>query len=235
MWSEVVSKRNGIRPQKRNKPSYWGEVNNNNVSQDLVGAERNDVFLFNYKNIATPDVVKNHFIKHHINVVKIYQRSNDEADVKSFVMRIANRYDFEKITKVLPYKTGARWYVRNRNENSERPPAYYNRTASSDAFILDRPIPNIFSQFQFTPSNKAPHTAVQQSGLHTPHRKTPPTQVPAFSFPMTISNSVAPQVTYVTSTLPTLPTPTFSIGGIMSLSQDHNSISSVVIPVTTTT
>ena len=138
-WSDVYHKKNGENPGKRRK-SYWGKNEGNQVSQELVGADVYEVFLSNYRNIATTDVVKNHFTNHNIKVLHIRQRSHPSKPVKSFVMRLAQKEDFDKVISVLPFKTGARWYDPNQYQSGVK--MHYNNTVSSPSHLLDS---------QFTP------------------------------------------------------------------------------------
>ena len=106
-WVDVSVKASAPKPpQKRIKPSFWGKADTV-ANSDLSGVEVHDVFLFNYRKIATEEVVRLHFEKHDIQIVKIYQRSRDGSDVKSFVVRLARKADFDKLVKVLPWQTGA--------------------------------------------------------------------------------------------------------------------------------
>ena len=162
-WVDVGKNGSVKPPQKRSKPSYWGKEGTV-ASSDLSGAEIFDVFLFNYKKIATEEVVRKHFEKH-VKVVKIYQRSRDDSKVKSFVMRLENKADFEKVVNVLPWQTGARWYERQVRDPAQRSAPYFNKVNASAAFYLDRPssgkstpVSNLQEQW-FTP-RRGPDTHV---------------------------------------------------------------------------
>ena len=225
-WAEVARKKNGVRPQKRSKPSFWGKEGTV-ASTDLVGAEINEVFLFNYRNIATEEVVKRHFEKHQINVLKVYQRSKEGSDVKSFVMKIVNKADFEKVVTVLPWQTGARWYERQQSDPAQRPSAYFNKVRDSDAFLLDRPAADTVtpaaqyrgasaasvSQQYYTPSRgpdtpvTAVSTRVSDEALCTPVRSA--TKTPT-------GFSVTSMITPLTATSSMSSAPAFRTGGPLS-------------------
>ena len=163
-WVDVGKNGSVKLHQKRNKPSFWGKEGTV-ASSDLSGAEICDVFLFNYKKIATEEVVRKHFEKH-VKVVKIYQRSRDDAKVKSFVMRLENKADFEKVVKVLPWQTGARWYERQVRDPAQRSAPYFNKINASAAFYLDRP-----SSGKVTPVSNFPEqwfTPRRGSAAHGP-------------------------------------------------------------------
>ena len=138
-WETAQHRRNGERPQsKKSRQAYWGSDANTQAASELTGVDIFEVFLCNYQNIATNAVVREHFKdKHKISVISVRERSRPDADIKSFVMRLAKSEDFEKVIKVLPFKTGARWYQRGMNQ--EKKPLIFNNTSSSSEFILRRP------------------------------------------------------------------------------------------------
>ena len=138
-WETATNKKNGVRPQsKKPRQSYWGNNAETQAASELTGADLFEVFLCNYKNIATNAVVREHFKdKHNISVLSVRERSRPDAEVKSFVMRLARREDFDKVISVLPYQTGARWY--DRGFNQQRKPLIFNNTSSSAEFLLRKP------------------------------------------------------------------------------------------------
>ena len=237
-WEDVVYKRNGERPQKRIKPSFWGKEDTA-TTNDLLGAEIHDVFLFNYKNLATDDVVKKHFEKHGIKVLKIYQRSREGSDVKSFVMRLANKADFDKVVAILPWQTGARWYERLVRDPAQRPSAYFNKAKASDAFLLERPSSGMVTpgsnirvdatQLFYTPlrgaetpaTPAAAHTPATPAAAHTP--ATPaaahtPADV-SYGTPFrsaAMGLSVTRMITPLTATSSVSSAPAFRVGGPLS-------------------
>ena len=129
-WNKIDRKR----PKTQ---SFWNHTASAAPCTELLGCDFPEVFLMGYNYKATPEVVKKHFMSHKIKVIRVTLRTRPENPTKSFVMKIENKDDFEKITQVLPYKTGARWYESGNFDFQTRPRAYYNKTACSPAFLLD--------------------------------------------------------------------------------------------------
>ena len=136
-WERVNHRRNGG-PTKRLRE----ESNNASVDthKDLVGAEYHDVFLCNYRNIATAPVIKHHFKdKYKLSVISVRESTRPNSDVKSFIMRLRDKDDYLKAIKVLPFKTGARWFIPFPDPEKPRPPLHFNNTNASPDFLLNRP------------------------------------------------------------------------------------------------
>ena len=231
-WATVTKRSAVSRPgvsRPAPQPSYWGRTNN--VTNKGLGVEVHDVFLFNYRKIASEEVVKSHFVNHGIKIVKLYQRSREGSEVKSFVMRLENKEDFEKVIQVLPWQTGARWYERQVKDPAQRPAPYFNKVHKSDEFLLDRPVP----AGQMTP---AAHVRGDNLQYFTPSRgsQSPDTPAPAPTTSVNASVSFAPalsvsrMLTPLILTSSTASAPSFSIGGPlssvgMSMSSPASSIS----------
>ena len=220
-FNEILYKKNGVRP-KRNKPSFWGKQAESSVPSDLVGAEVNEVFLYNYRNTASPEVVKDHFLSHNISVVNVRQRSREDAFTKSFVMKISNKGDFEKVIKVLPYRTGARWY--------ERIPPQANRPAENTESASTTPLcpsstPMAVSGIVnlSTPTSSRPFPAV--GNMSTPAASSIQTTSAPGTTPGTASAAVATSSgglgfsvnNIITPRSATGGAPAFNVGGPLSL------------------
>ena len=128
------------RVSSHNKRHKANQNNTIDTHKDLVGADFHDVFLCNYRNIATASVVKQHFKdKYKLSVVSVRQISPRDSDIKSFIMRLRNKDDFDKAIKVLPWKTGARWFVPNMDIDQPKPRLHFNNLNSTSEYLLPHP------------------------------------------------------------------------------------------------
>ena len=220
-WNKVENKR----PKRQ---SFWNNTATADTTTELLGDDHHEVYLMNYKNLATPEVVKNHFLRHKIRVINVRLRSRPESSVKSFVMKIECKEDFEKIIEVLPYKTGARWYISGWLDFQNRPRGHFNKTNSSPAFLLDsQHIPTT----PRTPSNI--YTTPQTSSRSVSGRPSfPATATPTSSAVMTNST-----VTVAASVVNPLVSSQNSIVNNLANSSSHTgglTVTSMITPLTST-
>ena len=167
--------------------------------------------------------------------MKLYQRSRDDAIVKSFVLRLVNKADFNKVIKVLPWQTGARWYERQVRDPAQRAAPYFNKVHRSDAYFLDSagsvlvtpdlrslvtpgPVSNLrpgLSDLYFTPTGRG--TAAGASPLIEMDTSLLPPASTSTSVSSAIGSflSVTRMITPLTVTS-SISTPKLSIGGPMS-------------------
>ena len=153
------SNENWTRVDGRNKnnhrPAYWGRNDDDSASTTLRGAEKHEVFLFNYLHSATEEAIKNHFTSKGIQVINVTQKSHPDSDTKSFMMKISQREEFDKVIKFLPPKTGARWFI---------PPRQYQQRFRSDSVYNRRPfIAGTPSSANVTPARRALKPSVRGS------------------------------------------------------------------------
>ena len=117
-WTTVNGRNNR---SHRSSSFFEGKNENTESNNELRGHENHEVFLFNYCNSATEEAVRSHFEKNGVSVINVMQKSRPEYEVKSYVMRIKQKDDFDKIVKCLPYRTRARWFIRPRQRFVENP------------------------------------------------------------------------------------------------------------------
>ena len=227
VWEEVQYRRNGERPvQKRIRQSYWGNDANNTTAAELTGADQHEVFLCNYKKLATESMVKEHFKdKHKLSVISVRTRSHPEADVKSFVMKLAVKEDFDKAMKVLPYKTGARWYQRGFNQ--EKKPRVFNNTSFSADFILRRPADSALPVPDSINATPPPAAVTPPSVTTSTASDTASSDTNAFTAGATASGGQGFSVQSIMSSRSSgSAAPLFNIGGPLSLNNASMSLGS---------
>ena len=79
----------------------------------------------------------------------VRQRSPLDNPVRSFVMKIIKKDDFDKIIEILPYKTGCRWYDPTPPEVGNRPKGYFNNRRPPS---INQPVTSNRSTDHDTPS-----------------------------------------------------------------------------------
>ena len=193
-WSSVQHKRNGVKPNN-SESQLRGKPPKKSASGGRVLPE---VFLFNYSEDATPEVVLNHFKSRGVRAVHVRYRCHEKSESKRFVMKIQSPEDFDSVVTSLPTYTGCRWYdPDNRPDPSSRPRGFFNTgnyitgpgvrlPVSHEVFQLERDLPG-------TPN---PSRAESLDVYHTPVQNVGASAAVTSSNPTTDGNNVPP----VTST-----------------------------------
>ena len=121
-WNTVIHKKNGQRPAKSSGLGQLGKPSSNSNKDDVP-----EVFLFNFNESATPELVKEHFKGRGLNALNVRYRCHPESEIKRFVMKIRSADEFDLVVESLPDFTGCRWYnPMLRPDPSDRPKGYFN-------------------------------------------------------------------------------------------------------------
>ena len=203
-WIQVTNRRNN----KPRPPAVWGK--NVPKSKELLGAKFFKVFLFNYQNSATPELVKDHFIEAGVRIVDVNLRSAPDREIRSFVMRIKFKEDYNIILENLPSRTGARWYVEKKDFIWN---PYTPDTPTAKDFTPRRE--SIFTSPK-QPSAKRQNTRPYHNG--TPNDHNSGTQQDSVAQQrLSIIDKVSNMITPISTTVSDARTPSFQIGGTVSL------------------
>ena len=198
----------------KKKKTFWGR--NDASHSDLAGPDLHEVFLFNYRLETVEDKIKTHFEEHGVKVAHIKRISHPEHYVKNFLMKITNKDDFDKIIKVLPPRTGARWFVHDSNRPQET--SFFNKnmivlqdktqiTPVRPSTLQNQFTASIFSpaRSQYNSKPSTPNTVVSSSSVMVTTQVSAPAYVPTVS----VSNRFS-----------ALDTPQFEVGGPLSLQSE---------------
>ena len=103
----------------------WGGSNNANVNQPattLKSAPSHEIFLCNFDNSASEEEVAKYFKECGVSFTNVKQASHPDSYVKSFVMKVTDRNQYDLVCEFLPPRCGARWFKRRRfNPDNQNP------------------------------------------------------------------------------------------------------------------
>ena len=121
-WITVQSRR---RKNDRRNSVVWGGSNNANVNQPattLKSAPNHEIFLCNFDNSASEEEVAKYFKECGVRFTNVKQASHPDSYVKSFVMKVTDRNQYDLVCEFLPPRCGARWFKRRRfNPDNQNP------------------------------------------------------------------------------------------------------------------
>ena len=212
-WSTVQPRR---RNNDRRNSVVWGSNNKSNVNQPtttLKGAQSHEIFLCNFENTASEEEVAKYFKECGVNFTNVKQASHPDSYIKSFVMKVTDRNQYDLVCDALPPRCGARWFKRRRFSPDQN--------SHPREFTLSRSPEN-----NVTPARQIRRQSDNVDGNSSPQRTQMNTEMvnPSVSRSLGITNisrednAAAPNPNGDAVTSPPVPiSPAFRIGGPVSI------------------